>query len=92
MAGKDQEPTQQTPKGLGIPVPNRKDVMDAFRRVVPERYPKTTCLNCGRSIRRAPHESYFVEGGHLCPECNSKQPPPPMSPAKRRQRGIPDPS
>jgi hypothetical protein len=34
MAGKEQEPTQRTPKGLEIPVPKRKDVMDAFRRIV----------------------------------------------------------
>jgi hypothetical protein len=38
MARKDQEPihqpTQRTPKGLEIPVPKRKDVMDAFRKIV----------------------------------------------------------
>jgi hypothetical protein len=33
MADKEQEPTQQTPKGLEIPVPKRKDVMDAFRKI-----------------------------------------------------------
>jgi hypothetical protein len=38
MAGKDQEPmqpaTQRTPEGLEIPVPKRKDLMDAFRKIV----------------------------------------------------------
>jgi hypothetical protein len=34
MAGKDQEPTQRTVKGLEIPVPKRKDLMDAFRKIV----------------------------------------------------------
>ena len=34
MAGKDQEPMQRTPKGLDIPVPKRKDVMDALRKLV----------------------------------------------------------
>jgi hypothetical protein len=34
MAGKDQEPMQRTPKGLEIPVPKRKDVMDALRKLV----------------------------------------------------------
>jgi hypothetical protein len=29
----DQRPTQRTPKGLEIPVPTRKDVMDALRKV-----------------------------------------------------------
>ena len=33
MVGKAQEPTQRTPKGLEIPVPKRKDVMDALRKV-----------------------------------------------------------
>jgi hypothetical protein len=37
MADKPQqpakEPTQRTPKGLEIPVPKRKDVMDAFRKI-----------------------------------------------------------
>ena len=28
------EPTQRTPKGLEIPVPKRKDVMDALRKLV----------------------------------------------------------
>jgi hypothetical protein len=27
-------PTQKTPKGLEIPVPKRKDVMDALRKLV----------------------------------------------------------
>jgi hypothetical protein len=34
MAEKDQEPMQRTPKGLEIPVPKRKDVMDALRKLV----------------------------------------------------------
>jgi hypothetical protein len=40
MGGKEQEPmpdqpaTQRTPKGLEIPVPKRKDIMDAFRKIV----------------------------------------------------------
>jgi hypothetical protein len=34
MADKPQEPTQKTPKGLEIPVPKRKDLMDAFRKIV----------------------------------------------------------
>jgi hypothetical protein len=28
------EPTQRTPKGLEIPLPKRKDVMDALRKLV----------------------------------------------------------
>jgi len=28
-----QEPKQKTPRGLEIPVPKRKDVMDAFRKI-----------------------------------------------------------
>ena len=28
------EPTQTTPKGLEIPVPKRKELMDAFRKIV----------------------------------------------------------
>lgn len=36
MSGKEQPPapTQRTDKGLDIPVPKRKDVMDAFRKIV----------------------------------------------------------
>jgi len=34
MAGKEQEPKQITPKGLEIPVPKRKDLMDSFRKIV----------------------------------------------------------
>jgi hypothetical protein len=35
MSGKDkQASTQRTEKGLEIPVPKRKDVMDAFRKIV----------------------------------------------------------
>jgi hypothetical protein len=29
-----QEPKQKTPKGLEIPVPKRKELMDAFRKIV----------------------------------------------------------
>jgi hypothetical protein len=40
MAGKDQEPMQRTPKGLEIPVPKRKEVMDALKKLVqPARKP-----------------------------------------------------
>jgi hypothetical protein len=28
------EPTQTTPKGLEIPVPKRRDLMDSFRKIV----------------------------------------------------------
>ncbi len=28
------EPKQTTPKGLEIPVPKRRDLMDAFRKIV----------------------------------------------------------
>ena len=36
MADKPQEPqpTQRTPKGLEIPVPKRRDLMNAFRKIV----------------------------------------------------------
>ena len=34
MPKKEPEPTQMTPKGLEIPVPKRKDLMDAFRKIV----------------------------------------------------------
>jgi hypothetical protein len=34
------EPTQRTPKGLEIPVPKRRDVLDALRKLVqPARKP-----------------------------------------------------
>ena len=29
----DDQPTQKTPKGLEIPVPKRKDFMDALRKI-----------------------------------------------------------
>jgi hypothetical protein len=31
---KKDEPKQTTPKGLEIPVPKRRDLMDAFRKIV----------------------------------------------------------
>jgi len=34
MADKPQEPKQTTPKGLEIPVPKRRDVMAALRKLV----------------------------------------------------------
>jgi hypothetical protein len=34
MAGKDQEPMQRTPKGLEIPIPKRREVMNALRKLV----------------------------------------------------------
>jgi hypothetical protein len=34
VADKPQEPKQKTAKGLEIPVPKRKDDMDAFRKIV----------------------------------------------------------
>lgn len=40
MSGKEQEPmsekpaTQRTEKGLEIPVPKRRDLMDAFRKII----------------------------------------------------------
>ncbi len=34
MAEKPQEPQQTTPKGLEIPVPKRRDLMDAFRKAI----------------------------------------------------------
>ena len=43
MSGKPQEQpaeTQRTPKGLEIPVPKRKDVLDAFRKIVQPVKPK----------------------------------------------------
>jgi hypothetical protein len=41
MAEKEQEPTQRTSKGLEIPVPSRKDVEDALRKLVqPVKKPK----------------------------------------------------
>jgi hypothetical protein len=33
MTDKSQEPKQKTPKGLEIPVPKRKDVMDALTKI-----------------------------------------------------------
>jgi hypothetical protein len=35
VAGNPQEPKQETPKGLEIPVPKRRQVMDALRKVAP---------------------------------------------------------
>ena len=34
MSQDAQEPKQRTSKGLEIPVPKRKDLMDAFRKIV----------------------------------------------------------
>jgi hypothetical protein len=34
MTDDKQEPKQKTPKGLEIPVPKRRDLMDAFRKVI----------------------------------------------------------
>jgi hypothetical protein len=34
VSAEKQEPKQRTPKGLEIPVPKRKDVMDALRKLV----------------------------------------------------------
>ncbi len=34
MVDKPKEPKQTTPKGLEIPVPKRKELMDAFRKIV----------------------------------------------------------
>jgi hypothetical protein len=45
MAEKKPEPTQKTPKGLEIPVPKRRDVMDFFDRV-----------SGGRASRKRPVE------------------------------------
>lgn len=41
MSGKQQEPVekQRTPKGLEIPVPKRKDVKDAFRKIIGPKKP-----------------------------------------------------
>lgn len=33
MSGKPQEPKQKTPRGLEIPIPKRRDVMDAVRKI-----------------------------------------------------------
>jgi hypothetical protein len=34
VTDKEQEPRQKTPKGLEIPVPKRREVLDAFRKIV----------------------------------------------------------
>jgi hypothetical protein len=34
VTDKPQEPKQKTDKGLEIPVPKRRDLMDAFRRAI----------------------------------------------------------
>jgi hypothetical protein len=34
MTPKEQEPKQRTAKGLEIPVPKRRDLMDAFRKII----------------------------------------------------------
>ena len=34
MADKLQEPKQTTPKGLEIPISKRKELLDAFRKIV----------------------------------------------------------
>ncbi len=33
MSDKPQEPKQKTPKGLEIPIPKRKDVMAALKKI-----------------------------------------------------------
>jgi hypothetical protein len=35
MSEKPQEPKQKTPKGLEIPMPKRREVMDALRKAAP---------------------------------------------------------
>lgn len=34
MSGQDKQSKQHTPKGLEIPVPKSKDVLDAFKKIV----------------------------------------------------------
>jgi len=34
-----EEPKQTTPKGLEIPVPKRRDLMDAFRKIIHPKKP-----------------------------------------------------
>jgi hypothetical protein len=34
VSGNAQGPKQKTPKGLEIPVPKRKEVMDALRKII----------------------------------------------------------
>lgn len=45
----DQRPTQRTPKGLEIPVPTRKNVMDAIRKVAKPDEPDEDEQNLGAS-------------------------------------------
>src|SRR5215218_1449353 len=47
------EPKQTTPKGLEIPVPKRRDLMDAFRKIVgaPPKKPKPSVQRRLRSGR-----------------------------------------
>jgi hypothetical protein len=40
MGDKPQEPKQTTPKGLEIPVPKRREVVDAFRKIIRPARPK----------------------------------------------------
>jgi hypothetical protein len=42
------EPKQMTPKGLEIPVPKRRDLMDSFRKIVGAR--TLHCHVCGEPI------------------------------------------
>jgi hypothetical protein len=43
MSGEDkQSATQRTAKGLEIPVPKRKDVLDAFRKIIRPKQDLTT--------------------------------------------------
>jgi hypothetical protein len=64
MADKPQQSasTQRTPKGLEIPVPKRKDVMDAFRKIVGHQ--RLICHRCGEPItdRRIVETTVIIDG------------------------------
>jgi hypothetical protein len=40
VADEPQESKQKTPKGLEIPVPKRREIMDAFRKIIGPVKPK----------------------------------------------------
>jgi hypothetical protein len=74
MARDKQEPKQRTPKGLEIPVPKRKDVMDALRKLVqPVKKPLRVQLPAGRggqtgSVSRFRQNATGQPGEGLAPD------------------------
>ena len=59
MADQPERSTQKTPKGLEIPVPKRREVMDAFKRVIGGE--PLRCHVCGDPIAGRPYVKATVK-------------------------------